>query len=516
MSEKAQQIESTIAEYVNTAALRDKADVRSFNDRVFSKLGTDPLASLTSFGAILESSLFEIIQEKWASVNEKAPEGKGPRPGLGTYISFIERSVPNINGNVVLTLNLLGKYRNHYAHEESAAHSRDQDTQVAVECAIKILHFLVWKYECWAVDQPQNIPRSVKDLRLLLPWGSEKVIDVSNKFRDTALGVNQLLENQRVDAWGTASIKSRIHAIAELVAQEAADTAGMAVATYPYAAFTLVIPLINDLRWRRGYMAGLKRILDVPKSFKRLGDLSWEDVDPPCPVTTGILKAEQTSTSSVLIFLDDHPALNVINLSESEIKTVCDAVNGYGRLGFPRIPTLTLQQRLGEIEIYASNESQDEMAQALFRNRHALVPLLAHMGMPGSSWLLPNREKPLHASWSHAGELHGRHDPGLLSSDIQNDHTVIEETFTATGAVQIEADEYSSQSEELARLLERFETFNATEENPAEAFRKALESLDLDPGMRDQFMAVFNQWTLLGLSPESIINLLSILRSPSS
>ena len=512
MSTSAQQIELTIAEYLNTGALRDKADVRNFNDKVFSKVGTAPLVSLLSFGPVLESSVFEIIEENWTKALENAPEGKAPKPGLGTYISFVEKFVPGINGNVILFLNFLREYRNHYAHERSATDSGEQDAYVAQECAIKILHFLVWKYECWAVDQPQNIPRSVKDLRFILPWGSEKIIDVSNKFREGAIGVNQLLESQRLDAWGTASIKTRIHAIAELVAQEAADTAGMAVETYPYVAFTLVIPLIVDLRWKRGYMSGLKRILDVPKSFKRLGDLSNEEVDPPCPVTTGILRAEQTSSTSVLIFLDDCPALKVTDVSESEIKSVCDAVNGYGRLGLPRLPTLTLQQRLGEIEIYANKESQDEMAQALFRNRHALVPLLAHMGMPGSDWLLPNREKPPQVSWDRAREFQGGRDPRLLPSD----QTVIEETFTASGAVQIETDDSFSQHEALAQLLERFQTFKSTEENPAEAFRKALESLDLDADLRNQIMAVFTQWTSIGLGPDEIINLFLILRSPSN
>jgi len=515
MRTDAHQIELTIAEYLNTSALRDKPDVRRFSEKVFSKVGADPLASLLAFGPVLESSVFEIIEEKWTSVHEKAPEGKGPRPGLGTYLSFIESSVPSINGNIVLFLNVLRGYRNHYAHERSAEESGDQDVYAAQECAIKILHFLVWKYECWAVNKPQNIPRSVKDLRLLLPWGSEKVIDVSNKLRETAIGANQLLESQRIDAWGTASIKSRIHAIAELVAQEAADTADIAVENYPYAAFTLLIPLIVDLRWRRGYMSGLRRILNVPKSFKRIGDLSYEDVDPPCPVTTGILKAEQTTPTSVLISLDDYPALKIVNLSAPEIKTVCDAVNGYGRLGFPRLPTLTLQQRLGEIEIYANKESQDEMAQALFRNRHALVPLLAHLGMPGSDWLLPNREKPLQVSFSPGRQLQKRRDLQLPSSDIQTEDNVIEETFTANGAVQVEGIEYSFQSEQLSQLLERFETLNAAEGNPAEAFRKALESIDLNPNLKNQFMTMFKEWSLLGLNPEDIINLLSILHLPS-
>lgn len=507
MTTNAQQIESTIAEYLNSSALRDKPDVRSFNQKVFSKVRTDPLASLLAFGPVLESSLSEMLEEKSTRVNQKGPEEKA---GLGTYISFLEKS-SNINEHIMISLEHLRVYRNHYSHKKSAGELGDQAAFVAQKCAIEILHFLVWKYECWAVDQPQNVPRSVRDMRLL-PWGTDKAIDVSNKLRDIAIGVNQPMDNQRVDAWGTASIKSRIHAIAEVVAQEAAETADMAVKTYPYAAFTLVIPLVVDLRWRRGYMSGLKRILDVPKSFKRLGELTYEEVDPPCPVTTGVLKAEQASPTSVMIFLDGHPALKVTNLSESEIKAVFDAVNGYGRLGFPRLPTLTLQQRLGEIEIYANKESQDEMAQALFRNRHALVPLLAHLGMPGSEWLLPNREKPSQVSWGPTREFQGRRDPRFLSSD----HTVIEETFTASGAVQIEADEYSSQTEQLEQLLERFENFNATEENATEAFRKALESLDMNPDLRNQLIGLFNQWMLVGLKPKDIISLFSILRSPSN
>jgi hypothetical protein len=196
-----------------------------------------------------------------------------------------------------------------------------------------------------------------------------------------------------VDAWGIASIKSRLHALSEIVAREATQEAAIGAAIYQHDALTVLAPLILDLRWGRGYASALERLLTVQSVQKHLRDFHCKEVTPPCAVMDGVLSAEKVGADQVLIRLDGNPAVIVYDLAPSDMQAVSDTVRKYGRLGIATTHGLSLLQRIGDIPISGGAESGDALKDALVRNKNALIPLVARFGLPGSEWLLSNDEE---------------------------------------------------------------------------------------------------------------------------
>jgi hypothetical protein len=255
--------------------------------------------------------------------------------------------------------------------------------------------------------------------------------------------LEKVQEGQFVDSWGIASVKSQIHALSEIVVREAMSEAAVAASIYTHDALTMLVPLVVDLRWNRGYASGLVRLLDVPKSKKSLRDFQCAEVTPPCPVMEGVVSAEQDGSDQVLVRLDGNPAILVCNLAPPELQTILDSVNRYGRLGVPRTGGLSLLERIGNIPIYTETKMGAELATALFRNREALIPLIARLGMPGSEWLLPDEEefppigkKIVEAIPSTQNSLKARRQVYLEKSGRGD---VIEEDFLAVKAMRLQA-----------------------------------------------------------------------------
>jgi len=197
---------------------------------------------------------------------------------------------------------------------------------------------------------------------------------------------------QKVDVLGIAILKSRLQSLADMVAGESSQEAILASETHRYDALTMLVPLTVSLRWHRGYAAGLERLLNIPKPEVKLKDFQCSEALPPCPIAQGILSAETCTDGQVLIRLDGQDAVIVESASQNDQQDIIKTVNQYGRLGVPKSVGQTLLERIRDIPIRSQLKNTDEIAAALNRNREALLPLIARLGMPGSDWLLPSEE----------------------------------------------------------------------------------------------------------------------------
>lgn len=198
--------------------------------------------------------------------------------------------------------------------------------------------------------------------------------------------------SQFIDAWGIASVKSRLHALSEIVAQAASEEAALAAATYKEDILSVIVPIAFEMRWHRGYAVALERMLKISGPQKHVRDFLCEEV-AGASVTEGVLSARHTSEGRVLVLLDEHPALIVDDLEPQEREDLIESVNLHGRLGVPSRGGLSLKDRIGEIPVRSAASFEDEMAAALYQNREVLAPLVARLGMPGSDWLLVEEEE---------------------------------------------------------------------------------------------------------------------------
>jgi hypothetical protein len=267
----------------------------------------------------------------------------------------------------------------------------------------------------------------------------------------------QTRPKQEVDSWAVASVKSRLHALSEIVAGDAMKEAAIAAEEYQHDALTMLVPLIVDLRWSRGYKSGLTRLLKIPPPQKQLRDFQCKEVSPPCPVMDGLLSAEQDGPDRVLVQLDGNPAILIGHIGSSEMQTVLDSVNDYGRLGVPNSGGLSLLERIGDIPIRSQTEDFSELATALFRNREALIPLVARLGMPGDELLLPDEEefpsigKPLlEDTLQEQSSREARGWPKLEQSQKEGLETQV---FLASRAVQRQTGKRRSSQEDLQKML---------------------------------------------------------------
>ncbi len=245
--------------------------------------------------------------------------------------------------------------------------------------------------------------------------------------------------SQFVDAWGIASVKSRLHALSEIVAQAASEESALAAATYHEDVLSIIVPITFEMRWRRGYAAALERILKIPRQERRLRDFVCGEVPGGCPVTEGILSARLEGEGKVLVLLDDHPALSVADLKPEEQVNVIDSVNLHGRLGIPSKGGLSLAARIGEIPVRGAAVSGDQLSTVLFQNREVLAPLVARLGMPASEWLLTEEEDfdDLPADVAESSQPSQIPAQALLSQLAKSKKAASEEVFDAKEAVDM-------------------------------------------------------------------------------
>ena len=200
-------------------------------------------------------------------------------------------------------------------------------------------------------------------------------------------------ESQEVDAIGVAAVKRKLHIASYMIAQDAALAAANAAKAYPSDVLTMFVPLVVDLRWRRGYAAGLKRLLKVPQGSKRIGDFACEEPDRPCMVDSGLLSAVLDDSGHVEIRLQDQLAAVVTGLKEEEAAAISDSVNRYGRLGTSPGTSMSVIERIKAIEVsLGPSGKSDRLADDLFRQREVLIPLLARRGIPSEIELLEQED----------------------------------------------------------------------------------------------------------------------------
>jgi hypothetical protein len=198
--------------------------------------------------------------------------------------------------------------------------------------------------------------------------------------------------SQYVDHWGIASVKSRLHALSEIVAQTASEQAALAAAVYKQDLLSILIPVTFEMRWHRGYAAALEKMLNIPHGQKKIFDFVCAEIPNP-GITEGILSAAAEDHERVTIMLDDQPVLTVSGFRSEECDSIIESVNLYGRLGVPSRAGMSLKDRIGEIPIRTAAAPADQTASCLFQNREVLAPLIARHKMPGSKWLLTDEEE---------------------------------------------------------------------------------------------------------------------------
>lgn len=192
---------------------------------------------------------------------------------------------------------------------------------------------------------------------------------------------------QNLDEIAMAAIKSQLHTLSELVATDASQAAAYASQTYPHDALTMLIPLVIELRWRRGYRKGLERILNVPEPNRYLRDFKIAEFDPPCKVDQGVLSAQLEEDGNVTIFLGNFSAVVVSRVKDADAELIVNTIEDFGRLPRDKTGELALIDRIRAIPLQGVSENKDEIARALYRNRDVLIPLLSRYRIPGIEWL---------------------------------------------------------------------------------------------------------------------------------
>lgn len=198
--------------------------------------------------------------------------------------------------------------------------------------------------------------------------------------------------NQFVDAMGIASIKSRLHALSEIVAQAAVQSAAYAADTFREDILSVILPVAVEMRWRRGYAAAIERMLRIPEGQKRLSDFICEEVASGCAVIEGVLSARAEADGRVTVLLNEQPVLRVGGFRDEDRGSIVESVEMHGRLGVPSRGGLSISERIGEVPVRVGDAITDNLAAILFQNREVLAPILARLPIPEMDWLLAEDE----------------------------------------------------------------------------------------------------------------------------
>ncbi len=377
----------------------DLDEVNVYRREIAGRVDSDPLAALQSFGPILEQSILDVVE--WCDP-PAATALQVHKKGLSQIITVLKASIKgrfgyDLNHSVDLLLEILQVWRNDRAHAIGWQQWQEDLHFAAHQVATYHLHWMVWKLVCVAPHftgpagpppprTPQDQPPTLADADL-----AQQLAAVATQACHEVVSQAPLPRGHgvMVDPLGVATVKGILHELSEFVAQEAAERARMAVEQYPEEALSLLVPLVVQLAWRRGYAEALRLMLAVPRSHHHLSDYELTAAQPPCPLVGGRLSAAGTGDGQVTVSLDGHPAAIVSGVAAAEVDRVIRSVTTHGRLGAPRSGGQTLIERLGQIELRGRDDGRDDLALALYRNREALIPLLARAGMPDGEWWLP-------------------------------------------------------------------------------------------------------------------------------
>lgn len=270
-------------------------------------------------------------------------------------------------------------------------------------------------------------------------------------------------DNRSLDALGIAAIKRKLHISSEIIAFDAASSAAMAANTYPCDVLTMLVPLVVDMRWRRGYAAALKRLLKVPETTKVIGDFTCSEASPPCQADNGMLSAQRDGSDRVMVSIKGELAGIVSGLTKQEAAAVEDSVNRYGRLSITAQGGLSAFERIKAIGVSMEQAGEiDKLAQTLYRQRDVLIPLLARWGMPGDKCLLTQEEAyPKEKSLTEPSSHHQlrqlpRHTLAKVNTGDVEEITVRNAWRPQTSDFALDSELLNLDPELIKILLERF------------------------------------------------------------
>ncbi len=222
-----------------------------------------------------------------------------------------------------------------------------------------------------------------------------------------------------VDIMGISLLKSKLHALSELIADESIQRALQAAEEYPSDPYNVVIPGIILTHWKRAYATVLEYVLKVRGNHTvKLGDFNPVDLSANYSLTHGLITAEDNG-NAVVLKLNRQPVAEIHNLT-AENKVLVLGFFRFGiRLGLPQTAGATVFDRIKGMEIVSA---QNALAESFYRNREALAVLMARKGF--ASIRQSNLTDP-HSDDSTQQDVYGLEDGfvdlgNLTSSVIMN------------------------------------------------------------------------------------------------
>ena len=383
-----------IEEFFNDPEFRYQDDVKEFITYVFEKIETNPYFALTTFFPILNRSLIPILKNKDVLENDII-DTKSQRNVLITQLNKISMEFPP---SIIAYLNDLTFYGSIYNYNKHNVFSQDQYEKDAKDCAIKLTHYLVWKYECWAKGKSSLLPRSETNSKLV----SDIAIDVSHDLLKKKIKNTITEDSQYLDTWGIAALKEQLQTIARETAIEAKNNSEIAANINPVSLFIRIIQMISELRRERGYNRALKYLLSSKRYTRKIGQWNCCDVDDPCQDIDGIITSKIEESGNIMIYLNDKPILFIKDTKPEHTQIINQTLNNIGRLPSAIFEEDTVQNRIKSIKVEI--QEKDELSDSYLNNLDTLVPMIAKYGLPDTSWLLSN-EDDLFLSSPHSFKL---------------------------------------------------------------------------------------------------------------
>ena len=232
---------------------------------------------------------------------------------------------------------------------------------------------------------PQGAPSSIFSIRQEV----EELIDASEKVLTQE--TEKAERTQRIDYWAKAFIKNRLNIFSEMIANEASGHAILGAKAYSNEMINVLIPLLIDLRWSRGYRIGLNSLFQLPDFQKKLKDFHFDRIGTEQFLPEGILFAEVQSNNDIHISIGDQPIAKLMDVPDTEKESVLNSINSWGRFVNSSSDGIfsPLEDQLGEIPI-GEMEAPSNPKNVFFKNREALYPLIARFGFSSNSWILPD------------------------------------------------------------------------------------------------------------------------------
>jgi hypothetical protein len=438
-------IDKAIVKYINSETLRQESDVIEYRELYFKRVEKNHIDALNGLKIFFENSFQHLIEN--CDIEYKKKENHIECLNELKKAYKIHHKMSNLIYNLCSLMQSLPETKKHQLLKN----------RIIIQCGIDSLHYLVWKYECLFKKRAEQLPRSIEDIEFAIAsaqFGTKSInILIERKF------VKPKIEtSQQLDIWGISALKSEIHTLSELVATEAEEKALYAVKTFKNDGLSFVVPLSVMLRWKRGYSLALEKILKVDKTQRKISDYETEEPTPPCSVNDGIIKAKEKN-GNVEIYLGNELALIVSKIPQEEIKDICFTLNGHGRLEKPFSSEINVKERIENIEIRREKENKNQLANFLYKNREALIPLFARKGnreiIPNAAWLFPDLHKIQKEETKSLHERHLTALPDVVQNMLEDrPENAIEEFLNAP--IPLKTDSFDKDLDDQIEIIKSF------------------------------------------------------------